>query len=900
MKQKVLVSAIKKIVGAELLLSAAFVPVAFAQTAPATPASGAAASSAPASGASSSDQAATKLDKVEVTGSLIRSSDKVGFNQVQTVTSKDIVDSGYTNVADFLRGISANSGSSWDQGTTNSFAPGGSGIALRGLSEKYTLVLVDGQRVAPYAFAVNGTDTFFDLNTLPLNIIERIEIVKTGAVSQYGSDAIAGVVNIITKKNLQGITLDGSLGGATSGGAGTARFSATGGFGDINSDRFNITGGLSYYKENGVDMSQRSNTQDQNYSGFAGGLLAQQQSFMNDPNGNAVALANCGPGGSTVPFSAVSAGGQGTTCVRNTASQVSLIPQSNRLSAKVDGTFKIDDNVQAFAGLWFSRNETLSNEGATGFSTGNPNFYNASTGQFATLANNGELAATNPGNPFGVPTPISAVFGPTYGVDTVSNFMRATTGVKGSFSTPKFGDWDWQASYGHSQSIVSNSYENALNTDVLSDMLNTYNFNTGGPLPAGLFGTQTTQAISKLDTLDLSASTANLFTLPAGDVGFGVGAEFEHQSEEIDAVNGDSVPLSLQTVDGSRNVYAAFYEFSIPIVKYLTFDQSGRYDHYSDFGGAFSPRFALRFQPIQAFTAYASFGRGFRAPTLVENSQSKSLAYQFAVDPFSPINPGAAALTPELTNGNPALQPERTRNYNLGFQLSPTRTTDIGFDFYRIEIQNVIASTGDDVQELIDDQSPAVVRNSVGVISYVNTSYANLAYLNTDGFETTFSQRLPTSIGTFTLSGDWAYVWHFKMPNNGIASDFAGNNGAFYEPFGASIPRWKGSTQLSWQYSKWNANLTWLYTGPYTNAIANVTGAYPGASASVGSYSIFNFYATYSGIKNWTIYAGVDNIFNRAPQFDPVWQTLPDAGYDSSLYSYLGRFVQIGATYHFK
>jgi iron complex outermembrane recepter protein len=308
----------------------------------------------------------------------------------------------------------------------------------------------------------------------------------------------------------------------------------------------------------------------------------------------------------------------------------------------------------------------------------------------------------------------------------------------------------------------------------------------------------------------------------------------------------------------------------------------------------------LRYQPIQAFTAYASFGRGFRAPTLVENAQSKTLAYQYAVDPYSPVNSGSSYLVPELTNGNPNLQPERTRNYNLGFQLSPTSTTDIGFDWYRIEIKNVIASTGDDVQSLIDSQSPDVVRNAAGVISYVNTSYSNLTYLNTDGFEGTFRQSLPTSIGTFTLSGDWAYVWHFQMPDNGIASDFAGNNGAFYEPFGASIPRWKGSTQLAWQYSKWNADLTWQYTGPYTNAIANVTGYYPGASSSVGSYSIFNFYMSYNGIKNWTIYGGIDNIFNRAPQFDPVWQTLPDAGYDSSLYSYIGRFVQVGATYHFK
>ncbi|MEJ0004565.1 MAG: TonB-dependent receptor plug domain-containing protein [Pararobbsia sp.] len=215
-----------------------------------------------------------------MTGTLIRSSDKTGYNQVQTITAKDITDSGYTNVADYLRSISANSGSSFDQTFTDTFAPGASGLALHGLSEKYTLVLIDGLRVTPYAFAVNGTDTFFDLNTLPLNAIERIEIVKTGAVSQYGSDAIGGVVNIITKKNQHGLTLDASYGLATDGGGGTTKFSASGGFGDLNADHYNFTGALSYYKDNGFTAADRDQTQNMDFRNQPGGLLQQPQSFF--------------------------------------------------------------------------------------------------------------------------------------------------------------------------------------------------------------------------------------------------------------------------------------------------------------------------------------------------------------------------------------------------------------------------------------------------------------------------------------------------------------------------------------------------------------------------------------------------------------------------------------------
>ncbi len=894
MKQKVLVSAIKKIVGAELLLSAAFVPVAFAQTAPATPAS----ESSAAAPAAASDAATTKLDRVEVTGSLIRQSDKTAFNQVQTVTPKDITNSGYTNVSDYLRSISANSGSSWDQSTDDSFAPGGAGIALRGLSEKYTLVLVDGQRVTPYAFAVNGTDTFFDLNTLPLNVIDRIEIVKTGAVSQYGSDAIAGVVNIITKKNQHGITLDASYGGATSDGGGTTKFSAAGGFGDLNTDGFNVSAAASYYKQNGILLSDRDNTSQMNYLNHPGGLLEQGTSYLNDNNGgNNVALAPCPNGGHSVDGTLT--GGSGTECVNNTASNQSIQPQSNRINAKIDATLKLSESMQAFAGFWVSRDDTTQNIAAAGFNSAST-YYDSATAGIAGLANGGLLPVTNPTNTLGVPAYLQYTFPETESVETISNFVRANTGVKGSFSLPHLGDWDWQASYSHSQNEISNTYSNVVSVPVLNNLLQsgTFNFANPGTLPAGLLTQSTTEAISKLDTVDLTASTPNLFTLPTGDVGFGIGGQFLHESEAINGITADVLPAGVQTVDGERNVFAAYYEFNIPIIKdLLSFDQSGRYDHYSDVGGAFSPHFALRFQPIQAFTAYASYARGFRAPTLVEGSQSKTFSAQSAGDPFSPVNT-APVLVTEITNGNPALNPETTKNYNLGFQLSPTSTTNIGFDWYRIDISNVIASTGASVQTLIDEQSPDVVRNAQGEISYVNQSYGNVSYLNTDGFEGTFSQALPTRIGTFTLSGDWAYVWHFKMPNNGIASDFAGNNGAFYEPFGASIPRWKGTTQLSWNWNKWASTLSWMYTGPYTNAIANANGII--GAGSEGSYSVFNLVVTYSGIKNWTIYGGVDNIFNRAPPFDVVWQSTPDSSYDSSLYSYVGRYLQIGATYHFQ
>ena len=880
MKQRALALAIKRIIWAEFALSAAFVVPALAQNQPAPPGTVAdstgsaaspgtqkSASATPAPGTAATGHSGNNVAQIkrfEVTGSLIRSSDKTGFNQVQTVTQKDIQSSGATTVTNYLRDSTVNSASSYGEDTVLNQAPGGAGIALRGLSEKYTLTLIDGQRAAPYGFATGGTETFFDVNTIPTNMIDRIEVVKTGAVSQYGSDAIAGVINIITKKDFQGLQLDGSLGGAQQGGQGTTNFSVLGGFGDLNSDRFNVTAALSYYRASGITMDQRDITSNEDYSGLPGGFFSQPSSFLTTPTGPR-ALSPCGPTG-TVTSAANNLQTQtaGTVCSQNGASGQSLAPQVEHTSAKVHADFQISDNVQAFADLWESYNTTSLLSGLTGFGANAlvPSLYYAPGTGFAAFS------PTVGGNP------LTYYFPSAQAVNTNSNFYRASTGVKGSFSTAKLGEWDWSASYGHSQSEVSNAYTNQVNASVVQSYLNgvtpsTFSAATLNSLP-GVLGTSYDQAISKLDTVDATISTSDLFKLPAGNVGVGFGAQFQHQSEYIGPGSTAFVNPYTQAVDGERNVAAVYYQIDIPLLRNLTFSQSGRYDHYDDFGGVFSPRFALRYQPVQPLTLYASYDRGFRAPTLIELYEKGSVTYQTIEG--TNVN--------EYFQGNPNLQPEHTRNYNLGFEFSPTRYTDIGLDWYKIDVSNVIGQG-----------NIVAAYNANPGQPFYDLGYQNFSFLHTDGFETTFRQALPTRIGTFTLSGDWAYVWHFTMPLNGIASDLAGSNLPNDTVFGGAFPRWKGNTQLSWAWHKWTTALTWQFTGPYAQVIDR--------GSNVGSYSLFNLFVTYTGFRNWTLYGGINNLANRMPPFDPVWMYTYRGYYDPSVYSGIGRYGQIGATYKF-
>jgi len=908
-RQKKMVSAIKRILYAELLFGAAMTSVAYAQTA--IPATGAstdtsttdATSGTPASKKSASTPTSTpvsKLQTVQVTGSLIRTSDKVGSTEVQTVTAREIQASGYTTVADYLRSMSANSASSWSQATSSTTAPGGAGIALRGLSEKYTLVLVDGQRVANYAKAVNFTDTFFDINSIPLNMVDRIEVVKTGAVSQYGSDAIAGVVNIITKKNFQGLQIDGNLGKAQHPGDGVGNFSVLAGKGNVNTDGWNFTGAASWYRDSGSSLADRDMTANGDFSEYPGGSNAppnQRASYFTLPDGSTAALSPCPPGSSSALTS-------GASCSYKNSQAVSLMPSTTRLNAKARGTFRIDDTTQAYVDVWASRNETLQWGGYQSL-TSSTNAYDPATNSVSPISR--VVPASNPYNPYGVPSTLNYTFpNAITGNDTVSTFWKTSAGLKGSYSLPKAGDWDWNLDAGHSQSVVDTTYYNQFNVAALNGIINngTLDFQNPSLTPNGengLFQNDYQQAISKVDSIQATTSTTNLFHLPMGDVGLGLGTEFRHESDTINAQTYSSLgivaPADIQTVDGSRNVAALFYQAQIPLLRNLVFTQAGRYDHYSDFGGAFSPSFALRFQPVQAITAYASYSRGFRAPTLVENSQATYIGHQNLYDPYAPGG-GATSFTTEQTNGNPNLKPERTKNYNLGFELSPNRSTDIGAAFYKVVIDNVIG-TADPEAVIVANNPDSVVRTSTGAIAYINQPFVNLGSLDTDGFDMNFRETMGSPAGVFTLAADWAYVWHYKLHNtDGTVQDFAGNNYALNQPFGASNPRWKGTTTLTWAFKRFVTTLTWQYTGPYTNAIAEEYGD-PGTK-QVASYSQFNLVTTYRGFKHWTIYGGITNLADKKPPFDVEWQGYPYyTGYDQSLYTDIGRTFQIGATYRF-
>jgi iron complex outermembrane recepter protein len=847
---------------------------------------------------SSNGAAGPELEAIVVTGSLIKSADKVGFNQVQVITASDIQATGSTTISEFLRTLPVNSASSWADDFAYG-AAGGAGIALRGLSEKYTLVLVDGQRVAPYAEPSNGTDAFFDLNALPMNAIERIEVVKTGAVSEYGSDAIAGVVNVITKKDVKGLDVSAAYGGAAAGTEHTEKIDLLGGVGDLKADRYNITGSASYFKQQGYTLADRSNTSGQDYSALSNGFITKGADYW-EPNGagnGGAAFSPCPSGGVATSSTILNGPGSGTACGVNTANGTSLHPDEKRINGKIHATFAVSDDVEAYADLWDSHNTTVTAQGYNGIgdSLEAYNLQNLSISQVSNV-----VPAGNPYNPYGAPTPLTYSFlGQPQVVTTTGNFYRVSAGLNGAFKAGA--DWTWTAAVSQSESSVHNTETGLLSVAGIGNLLDNGVFDFADPsaTPNGLADLYTSDRNSarfKMDTVDLSAATTSVARLPGGDIGLGVGAQYRREDQqEADypqQASALAVPFFLQSIDGQRNVSAVYYQINVPILSSLSVTQSSRYDHYSDFGNAFSPRFGVRFQPIKSVTAYASYSRGFRAPTFAENAQADSSGIQQAVDPYSPVNSTSPQAYPVLLRGNPQLEPEHTRNYNVGAEFSPTTWTSLGIDWYRVTIDSVIG-TGS-LQQLINTNDPAVVvRNANGTIAYVNFDFQNLNQLDTDGIEYTLRQGIPIPLGSLTLSADAVYVAHFRQTSDGVTQDFAGNDGAINTPFGASFPHWKGNADLNWATGAFSTRLTLLYTGAYEQTQEGPTQRTP-------SYTQLNLTGNYTGIDHVTISAAIKNLANRTPPYYPLWLYFPThVAFDQSLYNDEGRYMEIGVKYRF-
>ena len=609
-------------------------------------------------GAVAQQQQAQTLQRVEITGSNIKRINAETVAPVEVITREQIERSGQPTIADVLRNIPANTGS-FGESFSNSFAPGAAGISLRGLGQKTTLVLINGRRMTGYGFAQNLQDSFVDLNAIPSSAVDRVEILKDGASAIYGSDAIAGVVNVILRKDFKGLELN-VRGGAFEGKNDYAA-NISGGIGDLGADKFNVFGVLDFYKrdlllQKDVEYTKSRDFRGQpggrNFESLTGGGTWRQLTATGGLTNNYRAIAGCNGTVLTGPqavdrgliqptaANAALAAATNTFCTRDFNDQFTALPGTERIGFLGRGTYELSPTMTAYAEVGLSRTKT--------FQTFQAPFFAGTTGLQQTVAGlrpfvyNINFAPGVAGNPFSTAARYNGVqqdMG-TRDNDITSDSVRVLAGLKYTL-----GNWDFDSGVTFSKNEVEAMNLNRISLNGTSAVFGV-SPNPQPPVPTSVSSSYNlnnpslnTDAVrnsfrvnfprnskSELFAFDTKASTELGIALPGGNVGLALGVEFREEklNDRPDplAQSGQILGQGITATNGKRNSTALFAELGLPITKQIEGQLALRTDRYSDYGSSTTPKLGIKYTPNDMIAIRANWGKGFRAPTLPEISPS--------------------------------------------------------------------------------------------------------------------------------------------------------------------------------------------------------------------------------------------------------------------------------------
>ena len=866
-----------------------------------------------AGGAWGADGDPVGMGKVEVTGSRIKRVDTETALPVQVITRADIESSGWTTASELLAEVSANFNSIPNQASIGT-GLGHAYADLRGLNPTSTLILLNGRRVANHSFYGHAVD----LNSIPIAALERVEILKDGASSIYGSDAIAGVINFITRKDFRGIeaTAQGSL--VEHGGADHRQATLTLGWGDLAADRFNAFATLDWQKDSGIAARDRpfartvflpdEGVDRLSNSTFPANIYAPRGATLSP-----AAAAGCAP-----PVSIPRAPGQGRApCGYDYASAIDIVPPTEQVSALGRATYQLAPEHQLFGEYLYTYTDLLLHIAASpatrGATIDGQSIYYPAGGPYYPTA----FAAAN-GLSGDLPVAFrTAALGPRAD-DIRSTSQRLVVGAQG-----EFGRWSYDAAFNHSENTATDSYRSGyVSVSALVDAMATGLVNPFGPSGQDgidlLRATQITGEIRRakgtMDQVDLRTS-AEIFELPAGPLAlaFGVESRHEHLTDQPASVlsSGDILGggSQIDPADSRRRVDAAFVEFNVPILRGLELQASARYDRYSDFGSTTNPKLALRWQPMKTLLLRASWGTGFHAPDLDDLYRPQAGfvvdGSQFADPIRCPVTKSDADCALAYTvffGGNPKLKPERSTQSTAGVVWEPVAGNSIALDYWRIAKTDAVDTVNDDAVFAHYDAYAAsnVIRGPVdpaypnlpGPITGLIEWSQNVGNYRTWGIDVdaVVKGTLPNA-GRLTarLNATWIGEWSQHL--NALAAESLAGAYSIYGP----VPRWRHHASLTWDYGSWSTTVGQTFQAGYTDQ----NPAADGNSRRVGSYEVWDLQATYRGFRNLSLAGGVRNLFDRAPPFTNQGNSF-QVGYDPSYADPRGRAYYARLTYAFK
>jgi iron complex outermembrane recepter protein len=943
---------------------------------------------------------------IVVTGSILKRADTNTPSPVTVVTAEELDKKGISTVQDAIQQIASNNGPALTNSFTanGAFAAGASAVSLRGLSTNSTLVLFDGLRAAYYPLADDGSRNFVDLNTIPDDIVERVEVLRDGASSAYGADAIAGVVNIITKRQFVGVGGRAEA-GITSRGDGTQyRLNLTAGVGDLETNGINAYISGFYLESEGLKNRQRGfpfNTDDERNvcngsscgpdnrqnglvetapgSGvFTYGGLDTAANFMvrpyNATNTAAIAggayqnlNAQCPGGGQPYALSAAEIAANPiaptTVCQYDYTNLYGTIsPDIQRFGASARVTAKLSDSIEAYGEFNFMQSKvgytgfpaTVRGTANTGilfrqFSTSTaagptnapgsgilalPVYVCPLNGQSAVMVNGvpqapgGCTAATpgarlNPNNPFAAAGNTARILGRdmTQVTDnqTRNRAFRFAFGVNG----PITDNIDFDVSGTAMHVDLRRRTDGYVYIQHLLDVIADGSYNFANPAASSqatldyLTPVNITNASS--DQYQIQAVVSSkLMDLPGGPLQLAVGGSVRYEAVDAPSANDDTngptqryFTLNAFGTKGSRTITSVFGELNAPIVEMVEANLSGRYDSYSSGQSAFSPKFGLKFTPIQQLTFRGTYSRGFRIPSFGEAnalpttgfvSNNVSLfnntylaQYGCSTTTFAScpayIRAGSYGQT---TLASPDLEPEKSRSFTGGVSFDPVSNVRLTIDYYDIKKTNVITQpsnapallayySGQPIPAgytVIADAPDPNFPLATPRVAFVASQLINANEQRAKGIDFTVDASFDiTDNIKWSTSAEASYILRLSQIADGVVERYDGTLGNFNLTAGSGTPKWHGSWLNTLDFGDFELNGTVNYFGGYDLSAQDQGTGYkdcgldPGYSPSgckVKAYMTFDLNAQVKVGEKFTLYATMINAFDKAPRIDVV------------------------------
>jgi iron complex outermembrane recepter protein len=806
-----------------------------------------------------------KIERVEVTGSNIKRIDAETSSPVQILTREDVKRTGAGSVRELVDSLSSSTDSLSDLGGSNSFASGASSASLRNLGKQATLTLLNSRRVSPYALA-DFNEVFTNLDSLPLDAVDRVEILRNGASAIYGSDAVAGVINIITRKDYQGLQAGASREQSltSSGKFAQTTVSLTTGFGDLNTDKYNFLANVELFKRDNVIWRDVLDQMNPVTKKRIPQTLAAQYSTYSYP-GNVI---GAGPiSGCEIVIS--------NLCRFDRYTRFEAQPAAERANLLISGRLNINNELEGFSEFLFSRTETTYISPFETYGSGlGPRIWGNPTTNAASVFIPRGLPAGHPLNPLGEEAEFRYRFvdGPAESSPTSDNY-RLVTGLRGVL-----GKYDWESAVSILGSKVTALERGALSDSGFKEVIGDYTLETLAPdffnRPNGYRIGQPNSAevlnklfpeygsIGKTTQYALDGKlSGELTTLPAGALSFAAGFDLRREKLTIKSTDnllaGDIVGIGTSNTDAARTFGAVFGELSIPLARKLEAQVAARVDKFQNVKAQVSPKLGLRYEPTEGILIRGTGETGFRAPNLTENAQSTKFSFSNGVidprrcpqaqtladqliaqaDALPDTDPNKSLLearadnivsnecsagVANITSNNPSLKPEVSKSLSFGFVLEPTKGINLSIDYWNIKRKDEIGLKG--TQELLAAEDNLPPGSTISRDS-----------LASDGtFSAAEQQQLGVSVGPLSsITGSFENVSKTKTSGFDIGFNTLSNTpigklnvsleGTYlkeYRAYSTVINSYGDNLAGRYGYPRFTGNVTAsLKTGAFTNGL---------------------------------------------------------------------------------